>query len=90
MQDTDVNERLKNPAGRGARVGFAFLVGTGLLAVPQGLTYPPLDCRIHQQTQGHDAPGRFQEQGRGHEDRGFQETEPAFDFGLPVVILPCL
>ncbi len=49
--------------------------------MPQGLTYPPLDCRIHQQTQGHDAPGRFQEQGRGHEDRGFQETEPAFRLG---------
>ena len=30
-------EGLKNPAGRGARVGFAFLVGTGLLAVLQGL-----------------------------------------------------
>jgi hypothetical protein len=30
--------------------------------------------------QGHDSPGRFQEQGRGQEDRVFQETEPAFDF----------
>ena len=63
-----------------ARVGFAFLVGTGLLAVLQGLTYPPLHRCIHQQTQGHDAPRRFQEQGRGQEDRVFQETEPAFDF----------
>jgi hypothetical protein len=91
-QDVNVHEGLEHPAGGGALRGLALLVGEGLRLLGQALPDAVFERGVdheaqgHDGHQGHDAPGRLEEQCRCHEQRVFEEAEAALDFLLVLAV----
>jgi hypothetical protein len=84
-------KQLKKPAHGGVLHGLAFLVGKRLLLLFEGLTEAVFQGGLEQQREGHDphqrhdAFGRLQIQGRGQEQRVFEEAKAPFHFLLVLV-----